>query len=102
MTEWLDIILHPGKIGIPTSDFHLFQIFSVVACDQIWFARNKAHHDAIVPNAMSLSTAINKLAKEHSAAWSHKKGPSQATWLKPEPLSYKINYDTTIRNTFSI
>jgi len=101
MTEWLDIILHPGKIGIPTSGSHLFQIFATVACDHIWFARNKALHEALVPNAMSVSAAINKLVKEHFAAWSHKNGPSHATWSKSKPLSYKINYDTAIRNNFS-
>jgi hypothetical protein len=36
MIEWLDIILHLGKIGIPASDSHLFQIFAAVACDHIW------------------------------------------------------------------
>jgi hypothetical protein len=44
MADWLYIILHPHTIGVPASDSHFFQIFAAVACDQIWFARNKAHN----------------------------------------------------------
>jgi hypothetical protein len=35
MESWLDSIMYPEKIGIPLSDYHLFQIFATVACDQI-------------------------------------------------------------------
>jgi hypothetical protein len=59
-------------------------------------ALHKALHKALVPNAMYVSAAINRLAKEHFAAWSHKNGHSNATSSKPEPLSHKINYDTAI------
>jgi hypothetical protein len=58
MVDWLHIILHPQTIGIPASDSHFFQIFAVVACDQIWYARNKAHHENLVPNALSISAKI--------------------------------------------
>jgi len=51
---------------------------------------------------MSDSAAINKLAKKHFAVWSHKNGPSHATWSKSESLSYKINYDTIIRNNLFV
>lgn len=42
MFDWLNIILHPEMIGIPLVDTHFFQIFAMVACDHIWFSRNKA------------------------------------------------------------
>jgi hypothetical protein len=48
MVDWLDIILHPELIVIPPVDFHLFQIFVVVACDQIWYSRNKAFHEGLI------------------------------------------------------
>lgn len=69
MADWLHIILYPHTIGILASDSHFFQIFAAVACDQIWFARNKAHHENLVPNAMIISAKINRLSNEHYGAW---------------------------------
>jgi hypothetical protein len=62
---WLLIILNPVAIGIPQTNSHMFQIFAAVAYDQLWFSRNKAHHDNHVPNALLISATINKLILEH-------------------------------------
>jgi exonuclease III len=69
MTDWFSIILNPARIGIPLEDFHKFQIFAMVACDHIWFSRNKAHHEDLVPDALAISAHINKLVQEHFLAW---------------------------------
>jgi len=68
MIDWIQIILKPGIMGILDSDIHLFQIFAALACDSIWFARNKVHHDNIVPNALVLSATINSTVLEHHSA----------------------------------
>jgi hypothetical protein len=101
MAEWLSFILHPHKIGISASDSHSFQIFAAVACDQIWFARNKAHHENLIPNAMALSVKINRLSNEHYGAWKLQVTPSFPGWKRPLAFSFKINFDTAIRDTFS-
>jgi hypothetical protein len=60
MTDWFSIILNPARIGIPLEDFHKFQIFAMVACDHIWFSRNKAHHeDWFLMLLLSLLILIN-------------------------------------------
>jgi hypothetical protein len=59
MVDWLQVILHPQVIGIPATESHFFQIFGAVACDKIWYAWNKAHHENLVPNALSISAKIN-------------------------------------------
>jgi hypothetical protein len=41
MADWLNIIPHPETIGISTEDSHRFHIFTVVACNQIWFDGTK-------------------------------------------------------------
>ncbi|XP_062166910.1 uncharacterized protein LOC133873195 [Alnus glutinosa] len=101
MAEWFNVILHPHRIGIPAPDSHFFQIFAAVACDQIWFARNKAHHENLIPNAMALSVKINRLSKEHYWAWKLKVTPVFPEWKRPLASSFKINFDTAIRDTFS-
>jgi hypothetical protein len=101
MPDYLSIILHLETIGIPISDSHLFQIFATIACDQIWYARNKALHEELVPNALVISSTINRIVKNHHSAWINKLVPHQAIWKKPSPPFYKINYDTTIRQFFS-
>jgi hypothetical protein len=42
MTDWLLIILHLHRmLGVPPAETHRFQIFAIVACDYLWFTRNK-------------------------------------------------------------
>jgi hypothetical protein len=101
MESWLDLILHPRKIGIPSSDHHLFQIFATVACDQIWLARTKALHDDIVSNALVISSTINCIVKHHHSAWTNKLVPKIVVWERSFPPFYKINYDTAICLEFS-
>jgi hypothetical protein len=59
-------------LEILLAETHRFQIFFVVACDYLWFTRNKAHHEGIIPNALIISTTINKTALEHCYAWTTK------------------------------
>jgi hypothetical protein len=99
--DWLSIILHPETIGIPISDSHLFQIFAAIACDPIWFARNKVLHKDLIPNALDISCCINRIALNHHSTWHTKLVPHLAVWSAPIPPFYKINYDTTIRPSFS-
>jgi hypothetical protein len=101
MTDWIQIILNPSTIGILASDILLYQIFAVVACDSIWFARNKAHHDNIIPNALDLTVTINRIVLEHRFAWASQQPQPSAVWLKPCSLFLKINYDIAIRDSFS-
>jgi hypothetical protein len=102
MTDWLLIILHLHRmLGVPPAETHKFQIFAVVACDYLWFTKNKAHHDGTIPNALSISTTINKTALEHYSAWTTKYDKTPKVWKSPSPPYFKINYDTAIRATFS-
>lgn len=98
--DWLLIILNPNrKIGIPQVEIHLFQIFAVIACDYLWFIRNKAHHDGLIPNALIISSTINKTVLEHHSAWKKKLVLTPKVWRSPSPPYLKINYDTAFRDT---
>jgi hypothetical protein len=101
ISDWLNITLHPGTIGISSEDSHLFQIFALVACDLIWHSHNKAHHDSWIPNALSISATVNRTSRIHFTAWKNKIALVQQVWIKPDPFCFKINYDTAIRKNFS-
>jgi hypothetical protein len=73
----------------------------MVACDRIWYSRNKAHHDGWIPNALSISADVNRTSRTHFRAWSNKISHVRQIWAKPAPLCFKINYDTAIRRNFS-
>jgi hypothetical protein len=88
-------------LGVPPAETHKFQIFVVVACDYLWFTKNKTHHDGIIPNALIISTTINKTALEHYFAWTTKYDKTLEVWKSHSPPYLKINYDTNIRATFS-
>jgi hypothetical protein len=100
ITDLLRIILNPATIGIFQTNSHMFQIFATVACDQLWFSRNKAHHDNLVPNALVISANINKIVLEHHSAWSTSLIRNPEVWKKPSSPFYKINYNTAIRLSF--
>jgi hypothetical protein len=101
MTNWLSIILNPTKIGILLEDSHKFQVFAMIACDHIWFSRNKTRHEDLVPDAIAISAHINKLVLEHSLTWKSSLPRSTEVWRKPSSPYIKINYETTIRDYFS-
>jgi hypothetical protein len=101
MTDWL-IIRNPHcMLGVPPAETHRFQIFATVAFDYLWFIRNKAYHDGTIPNALLISTTINKIAPEHFSAWKTKYDKTPEVWKSPSPPFFKINYDTAIRASFS-
>jgi hypothetical protein len=64
-------------------------------------ARNKALHEDIVPNAMVISSTINRIVKLHHSSWSNKLAPELTEWEKPHSSCFKINYDVAIGPDFS-
>ena len=73
MVDWINIIISPrSSLGIPLVDHHKFQIFASVACDILWFYRNKALHDDLSFNVHSVFGHINKITLEHFQAWQSK------------------------------
>lgn len=54
-----------------------------VACDYLWFTRNKAHHDGIILNALIISATINKTTLEHYSARTTKYDKTLEVWKSP-------------------
>jgi hypothetical protein len=102
MSEWISSIISPeSSLGISPVDHHKFQIFAIVACDILWFYRNKSFHDGASFNARSMSVHINKISLEHFQAW-HSSSRILEEKRTPPPLNWvKINFDTTTRDSFS-
>jgi hypothetical protein len=46
----------------------LFQIFASILCDLLWFARNKAVHEGVIPDLSSLANSIRRTSLDHAAA----------------------------------
>lgn len=102
MMDWIDEILFLGRsLGIPQLNTHLFQIFASVACDLLWFYRNKSHHDGSSQEPLSISMTINKVTLDHQTAWSSKLIPQVEKWISPPLNWYKINFDTAMKNNYS-
>jgi hypothetical protein len=80
---------------------HKFQNFASVACDILWFYRNKAFYDGISFDARSVSAHVNKISLEHFSAWHSKLQVPVEKWIPP--LNWvKINFDIAIRDSFSV
>jgi hypothetical protein len=68
---------------VPLLDHHKFQIFAAVACNILWFYRNKAFHEGASFNAILVSNHINKISLEHLQAWHSSSTDLDETWLPP-------------------
>jgi hypothetical protein len=102
LPNWIKGIILPHlTFGIPKTETHLFQIFATVLCDLLWYSRNKAVHEGIIPNILQLADTIKKIALAHSAAWKPTPVPIAESWSPPAIGSFKINFDTAIRDNFS-
>jgi hypothetical protein len=98
----IKVILSPGSLlHLPKEDHHYFQIFATLACDLFWTYRNKAYHEGLSFNELTISRQISKVALEHSEAWfSIGSSPVVEKWIPPPRSYFKINFDTVIRDTF--
>jgi hypothetical protein len=79
----------------------LFQIFSTILCDLLWFNRNKVFHGGSIPNITKLAESIKKNASAHFAAWKSPHELESASWVPPSKCAFKVNFDTAIREHFS-
>lgn len=86
------------KVSFP---HHLFQSFVNGACDLLWFYRNKSYHEDNTQDALAISKTINKVLNIIMPGnWN-----SPLLWsngLPAPPLWFKINFDTVIRDNFSV
>jgi hypothetical protein len=102
LSSWVQGIISPhAAFGIPKDDVHLFQIFSSVLCDRLWFCRNKAIHEGTIPDISKLALSIKKTASAHAAAWGSVAATEEQAWSPPLEGHYKLNFDTAIRDHFS-
>jgi hypothetical protein len=102
LCDWIRDILYPETIlHIPCSEVHCFQVFATVTCDLLWFHRNKAFHDGLSFDARILAKLIINTYHQHCDAWSNKLDPIPEKWIRPPPNWFKINFNTTIRDSFS-
>jgi hypothetical protein len=82
-------------------DQHKFQIFAAMACDILWFYRNKAFHNGASFDARSVSMHINKISLKHFQAWHSSYQILKEKWTPP-PINWaKINFNTAIWDSFS-
>jgi hypothetical protein len=102
LPDWIKgITTSHASFGIPKSESHLFQIYAAVICDLLWFSRNKAHHEGIIPNISILASSIRKTTLAHAAAWKASSPSESKAWCPPSPGHHKINFDMAIRESFS-
>lgn len=60
-----------------------------------------AAHDGITPDVLGVAGSIKKTALKHLAAWKACTLPVKEKWFPPIVGSFKINFNTAIRDTFS-
>jgi hypothetical protein len=103
LSSWVKGIISPqATFGIPHSDVHLFQIYTSVLCDILRFSNNKAIHEGIIQDITKLAVSIKKFSLAHVAAWSSILAKEVQAWIPPQEGHHKINFDTAIKDSFSV
>jgi hypothetical protein len=102
LSDWVKgIINHHLSFGIPETDSQLFQIFASVICDLLWFSRSKAAHDGTISDITSLANSIRRTSLDHPTVWNSTPSSSKEPWTPPLVGTFKVNFDTSIRDQFS-
>jgi hypothetical protein len=68
----------------------------------LWFTRNKVIHEGILPDIAKLASSIKKSSLAHAAAWCSSTVKDPQVWIPPQAGHFKINFDTAIRDQFSV
>ncbi|KAB1219795.1 hypothetical protein CJ030_MR3G005804 [Morella rubra] len=100
-SHWLSIILDPTPLGIPSSDFHHFQLYAVNAIDVVWHYRNGITHGESAVNMGFLVERVRRISWQHVTAWQSAPLKLSPTWRPPDPGVIKINVDVAVRNSLS-
>ncbi|XP_059451120.1 lysM domain receptor-like kinase 10 [Corylus avellana] len=64
--------------------------------------QNQAVHNGVIPEASQLAAKINRISLEHHAAWTPSSKPVRELWSPPPTGIFKVNFDTAIRESFSV
>jgi hypothetical protein len=67
----------------------------------LWFSRDKAIHYGVIPDISKLAISIKKSSLAHAAAWLSVSTKEVQVWIPPQEGTFKINFDTAIRDLFS-
>jgi hypothetical protein len=103
LLNWIKGILFPNQtFGIPLADIHLFQIYAAILCDMLCFSRNKAIRKGVLPDASKFAEDISRISLDHHAAWKTKAQPMRELWSPLQVGNFKVNFDTAIRDLFSV
>jgi hypothetical protein len=65
----------------------------------LWFNRNKAIHDGIIPDSLKLASSIKKAAQDHAAAWLSVPTPEVQVWIPPKKAPSKSTLTRLLENT---
>lgn len=70
-------------------------------CDLLWLNRSRVVHDGVITDALVLSRSIKKVDLDHFLAWKGLSSPPIEKWSPPLANSFKINFGTAVRESFS-
>ena len=68
----------------------------------LWFSRNKAIHEGIIPDISKLVASIKKSSLAHATTWSTFLAKEVQAWIPPQASHFKINFDTAIKDQFLV
>ncbi|XP_075635372.1 uncharacterized protein LOC142607649 [Castanea sativa] len=96
--EWIELILNPSThLGLNPQDAHAFTLLAAIACDRIWWSRNKLVFDSSPPaSPIDVTADINRSFSAYSNAWKLKMQPTISAWEPPPPGWVKFNFDVAI------
>ena len=75
--------------------------FILLCYVMLWVSRNKAIHDGFIPDIPKLAIAIKKSSLAHAVTWLSISAKEVQVWIPPQEGTFKINFDTAIRDIFS-
>lgn len=90
-----------NALSIPVEESHNFQLFALLAIDNIWYLRKQVSHDYPIPSPTWSMSHVLKLYSEHKQAWTAK-NLEKETRIHQIPTGFHlIQFDVAIRSNGS-
>lgn len=84
-------------LKILEDEMQLFQIFAILAIDNVWFLRNEVIHESVIPSPTWLIHKISKVLLDHTTVWTETQKELKIAHFHLPEDQFILQFDIAVR-----